>query len=76
MQTRWLGPYEVVEVFQNGVVQLASIDHVKFKFLVNGHRLHLYHKPITKEEFLQQFDMQPHAAVPATHAGGPSIPQS
>ncbi|XP_057862521.1 uncharacterized protein LOC131070878 [Cryptomeria japonica] len=71
LQTCWLGPYEVVEVFQNGSVQLATIDPDKFKLLVNCHRLRLYHKLVTKEEFLQ-----PHAAVPAAHAGGLTIPQS
>ena len=52
-QTRWLGPYEIVAIFSNGVVQLSTIDLVKFKLLVNGHRLKLYHKPTTQEEFLQ-----------------------
>ena len=44
-QTRWLGPYEIVEIFNYGVVQLSIIDLVNFKLLVNGHHLKLYHKP-------------------------------
>lgn len=68
LQIRWLGPYEIVEVFRNGVVQLATIDPVKFKILVNGHRLRLYHKPATKEDFLQQFDNQVQTSVPAASA--------
>lgn len=28
LQTRWLGPYEIEEVFTNGVVQLRTIDEV------------------------------------------------
>lgn len=38
LQTRWLGPYEIEEVFNNGVVRLSTIDPVRFKLLVNGHR--------------------------------------
>ncbi|XP_059066700.1 uncharacterized protein LOC131857926 [Cryptomeria japonica] len=49
VHTRWLGPYEIVEVFQNGAVRLTTIDPVRFKLLVNSHRLRLYHKPATKE---------------------------
>lgn len=58
LQTRWLGPYEIDEVFPNGAVWLTTIDPIRFKILVNGHRLRLYHKPATKEQFLQQFTNQ------------------
>ena len=53
LQTRWLGPYEIIHVFDNGTVQLTTIDQVPFKFLLNGHRLKLYKQPQTKAEFLQ-----------------------
>ncbi|XP_059076702.1 uncharacterized protein LOC131875973 [Cryptomeria japonica] len=75
-QTCWLGPYEIVEVFQNGAVQLATIEQVRFKILVNAHRLHLYHKPTTKEDFLQQFDNQVQTTVPAASARGLLDPES
>ncbi|XP_057865393.1 uncharacterized protein LOC131073047 [Cryptomeria japonica] len=52
LQTKWLGPYKMVETFSNGVVKLSMIDPVKFKLLVNGHQLRLYHKPLRKDEFL------------------------
>lgn len=58
LQTLWLVPYEIDKVFQNGAVWLTTIDPVRFKLLVNDHQLHLYHKPATKEELLQQFDNQ------------------
>lgn len=64
-QTRWLGPYEIITSFNNGSVQLSMIDPVKFKLLVNGHCLKLYHKPATQEEFLQQFQT-PKISFPAT----------
>ncbi|XP_057856794.1 uncharacterized protein LOC131066097 [Cryptomeria japonica] len=70
LQTRWLGPCEIVEIFQNGAVWLATIDLVRFKLLVNGHQLCLYHKPATKEDFLQQFNNKAHTKVPAASAGG------
>ena len=50
--TRWLGPYEVDTVFDNGNVQLVTIDSVKTPLLVNGHRLKLYHQPTSKESFV------------------------
>lgn len=65
LQTRWLGPYEIEEIFINGVVRLTTIDPVRFKIFVNGHRLHLYHKPTTKEEFLEQFSQKDETQVPA-----------
>lgn len=57
LQTRWLGPYEIVEIFSNGVVRLATIDPVKFKLLVNGHRLRLYYKPLSKMTFYNRFPL-------------------
>ncbi|XP_057858919.2 uncharacterized protein LOC131067785 [Cryptomeria japonica] len=71
LQTRWLGPYEIDEVFPNGAVRLTTIDPVRFKLLVNGHRLCLYHKPVTKEQFLQQFANQVQTTVPATSEENP-----
>ena len=46
---RWLGPYEVDTVFDNGTVQLVTIDNAKTPLLVNGHRVMLYHQPASKE---------------------------
>ncbi|XP_057841793.1 uncharacterized protein LOC131051344 [Cryptomeria japonica] len=53
LQTRWLCPYEIEQVFDNGTITLETIDNARFELLVNGHGLCLYHKPCTKEEFLQ-----------------------
>jgi hypothetical protein len=49
--TRWLGPYEVEHVYDNGAVQLRTVDSERRKLLVNGHRLKLYKKPLSKEAF-------------------------
>ena len=53
--TRWLGPYEVDEVFDNGLVKIKTIDDHHISFVVNGHRLKIYQKPISKEEFIKIF---------------------
>ena len=52
-QTHQLGPYENETVFENGVVRIRTIDEERITFLVNGHRLIIYHKPLKKEEFIK-----------------------
>jgi len=47
-----MGPYEIVQVYENGSIKLTTIDGEGNTFLVNGHRLKLYHKPISKEDFI------------------------
>eukprot|EP00253_Pinus_taeda_P030101 PITA_30101 len=68
--THGMGPYEIVQVYDNGSVNLTTIDGEGHSFTVNGHRLKLYTKPISKEDFLhtvsQQREvevLQPSAAV-------------
>ena len=58
LTTRWLGPYEVEQVFDNSSVRIRTIDHEKVSFLVNGHRLRLYQKPMSKGQFIS--DLQNH----------------
>jgi hypothetical protein len=52
LNTRWLGPYEVDTVYDNGAVKIKTIDDGQVSFVVNGHQLKFYHKPIYKEDFL------------------------
>eukprot|EP00253_Pinus_taeda_P025248 PITA_25248 len=54
-QTHWLGPYEIDKVFSNGVVRIKTIDEYQTPLIVNGHRLKIYHKPLSKEEFVKIF---------------------
>lgn len=54
IHTRWLGPYQISQVYDNGAVQLVPIDGEKKMMLVNGHRLKLYHKPASKEELYEE----------------------
>ena len=51
LRTRWLGPYEVDDVFPNGTVRLLTIDDSRTPLLVNGYRLRLYKQPISIEDF-------------------------
>ena len=51
--TKWTGPYEIITIFYNGYVKISTIDDEQVTFVVNGHRLKVYHNPITKQEFIQ-----------------------
>ena len=48
-----MGPYELVTAFDNGLVEIKTIDGSQISFVLNGHRLRLYHQPISKLYFLQ-----------------------
>lgn len=56
--TCWMGPYEVIQVLDNGVVKVKTMDRWNLVFLVNGHRLKAYFQPLTKEDFMQQVQEQ------------------
>ena len=47
-----MGPYEVVTTFNNRSVEIQTIDGSQVSFVVNGHRLRLYHQPISKQDFI------------------------
>eukprot|EP00253_Pinus_taeda_P007202 PITA_07202 len=42
LQTRWLGPYKIQKVHDNGTLTLTTIDGSGYAFKVNGHRVRLY----------------------------------
>ena len=48
-----MGPYEVVTAFDNGSVKIKTIDGSEISFLVNIHRLRLYHQLTSKQDFIQ-----------------------
>ena len=49
--TRWMGPYEIEIVFDNGIVKLIIIDDARTPLLANAHRLRLYHQPTSRYYF-------------------------
>ena len=53
LTTHWMGPYEVVTAFDNGSVKIKTIDDSEISFVVNGHRIRLYHQPTSKQDFIQ-----------------------
>lgn len=71
-RTHWLGPYEIETIFGNGVVRIRNIDEEKVTFLVNGHRLRIYHKPLTREEFVK--NMQDNIDLKVVRKVFPSSP--
>jgi hypothetical protein len=54
LTTIWLGPYEVETIFDNGAVTIKTIDDSQNSFVVNGHRLKVYNKPLSKNDFLDR----------------------
>eukprot|EP00253_Pinus_taeda_P001793 PITA_01793 len=54
-QTHCLGPYETDKVFDNGAVRIKTIDESQTPLIVNGHRLKVYHEPLSREEFVKIF---------------------
>ena len=51
-------PYEVVTTFSNGSVENKTIDDSQTSFVVNGHRLRLYHELISRQDFVKNFLQQ------------------
>ena len=53
-----MGPYEIMTIFYNGFVKIRTIDEEQATFVVNGHWLKVYHKPISKQEFIHSTSHQ------------------
>ena len=58
LMTRWLGPYIVDKFFDNGAIQISTIYQEGIPLLVNGHRLKIYKKPLSKEEFINSIKIK------------------
>jgi hypothetical protein len=52
--TQWLKPYEIDIVHDNGSIKICTIDNERNYLMENGHMLQLYHKPLSKESFLNR----------------------
>ena len=68
-----MGPYEVVTAFDNGSVKIKTVDGSEISFVVNGHRLRLYHQLKSKQDFIQnvlqqnEMELVEGEAIPPPH---------
>lgn len=53
LSTRWLGPYIVETCNDNGSILIQTINEEAIPMLANGHRLKIYKKPLSKQEFIK-----------------------
>ena len=73
LRTTWLGPYAVEKCNDNGFVLIWTIDEESIPMLINGHRLKIYGKPLSKKEFIDNLRKtvlvveQVSASTPPTH---------
>ena len=44
---------KVVTAFDNGSIEIKTIDDSQTSFVVNGNRLRLYHQPISRQDFVK-----------------------
>jgi len=56
LRTRRLGPYVVERCHDNGSMQIRTIDEEAIPLLVNGHRLKIYKRPLSKQEFIDDIN--------------------
>eukprot|EP00253_Pinus_taeda_P020706 PITA_20706 len=56
LRTRWLGPYAVEKCNDNGSVLIHTINEEAIPMLVNGHRLKIYRKPLSRQEFVKTME--------------------
>ena len=48
-----MGPYEVDTVLDNRTIRLVTIDDTRASFLVNEHRLKLYHHATSRDTLIK-----------------------
>eukprot|EP00253_Pinus_taeda_P026374 PITA_26374 len=70
LRTRSLGPYTMEKCNDNGSVLIRTIDEEAIPKLVNGHRLKIYKKPLSRQEFIETVEK----SVLVVEQGSTSIP--
>ena len=58
-RTRWLGPYQIKKVIDDGMVHWVTIDEDQMALFANGHRMRLYHKQVSKDAFISHVAVDP-----------------
>jgi len=56
LRTRRLEPYVVESCHDNGSMQIRTIDEEAIPLLVNGHRLKMYKRPLSKQECIDSIN--------------------
>ena len=51
MMKIWFGTYTVEKFFDNGTIQIMTIDEEGIPLLVNGHKIKIY-EPLSREKFI------------------------
>jgi hypothetical protein len=64
----------VETVFDNGSVRINTIDDSQNFFVVNGHRLKVYNKPLSRDDFLQEMSKQPKTKIVGEESSSPTNP--
>ena len=67
LHTRWLGPYKIDKVFDNGTFLLITIDENQPPLFTNCHKLRLYHNPISKDAFISHVAIDPYYQLMKGH---------
>jgi hypothetical protein len=52
MMTRWLGTHIIEKFYDNGSVQIITIDEERIPLMENGFRIKVYEKPLKKQELI------------------------
>jgi hypothetical protein len=66
--TCWLGPYKVDTVYDNGSINMCTIDEDWITLMANVHRLRLYQKPLSKDFFIKDLTTYSNLKVDGTMA--------
>jgi hypothetical protein len=74
LSTQWLGPYEVDIVYDNGSVKIKTIYEDHTSFVVNENRLKVYHKPMSKEDFIKQVLQNSEMQLVSKRGSPPTLP--
>ena len=54
--TRWIEPYVLEICHDNGSMKIKTIDEEAIPLLVNGQRLKMYKRPLSKQEFIDSIN--------------------
>jgi hypothetical protein len=64
----------VETIFDNGSVRIKTIDDSQNSFVVNGHRLKVYNKPLSRDDFLLEMSKQPEIKIVGEESSPPTNP--